>query len=242
MTEEMASLAQHLMSDLELTRAPVQISYLDEPPHRLAKHAGTAPSVCTYFAEGEKKPFYVDLKDHEACEIGAFVLGIAPEGDVGKRLMDTVGMMQREGYLAPGDEAKIPRNEKAPRYVAYGPLGSLPTEPTNVLMFAKAKSIMLAMEAAPGGVPVNGRPMCSLVPTLNKGTAVAMSVGCIGSRVFTGIGDGEMLLGVRGDHLKTFAQSVRKIRHANDLVGAEDEKRKAAAAKATHPSGGGTSR
>ncbi len=231
MTDSYQTIAAELTRDLELTQPPVQISYLDTPPKGVPEHPGGVPSVCTFFAEGRAKPFYAGVKAHEDCEIGAFVLGIAPEGELGKRLMATVGLMQKEGYLAPGEEAKIPRNPKPPRFVAYGPLGSLPVPPTNVLLFVRPKSAMLAMEAAHGPVPMNGRPMCAIVPTLNQGAPVAMSMGCIGSRIYTEMGDDQMLFGVRGDHLAAFTESVRKIRHANAVVASEDSERKAAKAK-----------
>lgn len=227
MNAEWQKIAQGLSHDLGLTSPPVQISYLDTVPAGVAPHDGDVPSVCTFFAEGRRAPFYADLEAHENCEIGAFVLGVPPEGPVGERLMATVGMMQKEGYLRPGDEGKVPRNTSPPRFVAYGPLGSLPMDPTTVLMFAPAKSAMLAMEAAPGPVPMNGRPMCAIVPTLNQGAPVALSMGCIGSRVYTQMTDGEMIVGVRGDHLRKFAESVNAIRHANDVVEAEDSRRKA---------------
>lgn len=227
MSTELTAIARELTDGLGLARPPVQVTYLDSPPKGVAEHPGGSPSVCTFFAEGQKKAFWVNLQGHEACEIGAFVLGVAPEGDVGRRLMATVGAMQKEGYLAPGDEAKIPRNATAPKYVAYGPLGSLPVAPTNVLMFAKPRSAMLAMEASGQPVPVNGRPMCAVVPTLNHGAPVAVSVGCIGSRVYTQMGDDQMVVGVRGDYLEEFAKRLRTIRHANEFVKDEDERRKA---------------
>jgi uncharacterized protein (DUF169 family) len=226
MNPEYEILAKELTHDLELSSAPVQVTYLDEAPTGVRSHPDGVPSVCTFFSEGRREAFYADLHAHENCEVGAFVLGVPPEGEVGQRLMSTVGMMQKEGYLRPGDEAKIPRNAKPPRFVAYGPLGSLPMAPSTVLLFASAKSAMLAMEAAPGPVPMNGRPMCAIVPTLNQGAPVAASMGCIGSRVYTGLADGEMIVGIRGDHLRSFATAVRKIRHANDAVAAEDTRRK----------------
>ena len=227
MTEDLAAIARQLTTDLELARPPVQISYLDAPPKGVAEHPGGAPSVCTLFAEGQGRPFYANLAAHEACEIGAFVMGIEPKGELGTRLMSTVGMMQKEGYLAVGEEAQIPRNASPPKFVAYGPLGSLPVPPTDVLIFAKPKSIMLAMEAAGGAVPMNGRPMCAVVPTLNKGAGVAVSMGCIGSRIYTQMGDDQMVLGIRGDELGAFAARLKKIRHANSLVATEDNRRKA---------------
>lgn len=226
MNAELRAVADQLGRDLELTSSPVQITYLDAAPAGVTKHPGGAPSVCTFFSEGRRSAFFAELPEHEACEVGAFVLGVNPEGAMGERLKATIGMMHQEGYLAPGEEAKIPRNDKPPRFVAYGPLGSLPMAPTNVLLFANPRSAMLAMEAAPPPVPVNGRPMCAVVPTLNHGAPVAVSIGCVGSRVFTGMGDDQMLVGIRGDYLKEFSQRVVKIRSANRAVGDEDRRRK----------------
>jgi uncharacterized protein (DUF169 family) len=231
MTHPLDQVAAQLTRDLDLTHPPVQISYLDAPPKGVPEHPGGVPSVCSFFAEGATHPFYAGLPAHDACEIGAFVLGMKPEGELGGRLMGTIGMMQKEGYLNPGEEAKVPHNPTAPKFVAYGPLGTLPVPPTTVLLFAKAKSAMLAVEAAGGNVPVNGRPMCAINPILNQGAPVAMSMGCIGSRVFTQMGDGELVVGIRGDHLEAFAASVRKIRHANDVVEGEDTRRRNASAR-----------
>jgi len=227
MNENLNQIALQLTEDLELSSPPVQISYLDAAPAGVTAHPGGSPSVCTFFSEGRTQPFYAGLPEHEACEIGAFVLGVPPEGELGQRLMATVGMMQKEGYLAPGEEAKIPRNAQAPKFVAYGPLGSLPMAPTDVLLFANPKSAMLAMEASTAPVPVNGRPMCAVVPTLHAGAPVAVSIGCVGSRIFTGMPDDQMLIGIRGDKLAEFAQRLRTIRSANAAVGSEDRRRKA---------------
>ncbi|MCI4349052.1 MAG: DUF169 domain-containing protein [Thermoplasmata archaeon] len=228
MSPNLHAIAAQLTKDLELDRAPVQISYLEEAPVGVAVHPGGAPSVCSFFAEGSTRPFYAGLSEHEACEIGAFVLGVAPEGEVGARLMGTVGTMQKEGYLAPGEEAKIPRNASPPKFVAYGPLGSLPMPPTDVLLFARPKSAMYAMEAAGGSVPMNGRPMCAVVPTLNHGAPIAVSIGCIGSRIYTQMGDDRMVVGIRGDHLEKFANDVRRIRQANATVARDDTARREA--------------
>jgi uncharacterized protein (DUF169 family) len=225
----MASLAKELTVGLELDQPPVQISYLDQPPTGVVEHPGGAPSVCTLFAEGEKRTFFAPTHAHEDCEVGAFVMGIPPAGAVGDRLTKTLQMMHGAGYLSPGEEAKIPHNAQAPKFVAYGPLGTLPVPPTNVLIFARPRSAMLALEAAHFEAPMNGRPMCSIVPVLNGGAKVAFSMGCIGSRIYTQMGDDRMVIGIRGDYLATFVRDLRSIRRANDLVGAEDAQRKAKA-------------
>ena len=232
MSQHLEKVAAQLTHDLGLTHPPVQVSYLEAPPKGVPEHPGGVPSVCTFFAEGATHPFYAGLKAHDACEIGAFVLGMKPEGELGGRLMGTIGMMQKEGYLKPGEEAVVPHNPSAPKFVAYGPLGTLDMPPTTVLLFAKSRSAMLAVEAAGGNVPMNGRPMCAINPILNQGAPVAMSLGCIGSRIYTQMGDGELVVGIRGDQLDQFAASVRKIRHANDVVEGEDARRRNAS---VHP-------
>ena len=241
MTDELRTFAEQFTRQLELELPPVQVSYLDHPPKGVAEHPGGVPSVCTFFAFGTRSPFYASLPKHEDCEIGAFVLGIPPEGAVGGRLMATIGSMQQEGYLNPGEEAKVPHNALAPRYVAYGPLGSLPVPPTGVLMFTNPKGAMLAAEAAGSApdvwaVPMNGRPMCAIMPILNQGARTALSLGCVGSRIYTEIGGDKMVVGVKGDHLAAFSRKLDRIVRANEFVRTEDAARKAKSPVAFHAS------
>lgn len=239
MSEELRAVAQQLTRQLELDMPPVQVSYLDQPPKGVPEHPGGVPSVCTFFAFGTRSPFYAGLSKHEDCEIGAFVLGIPPEGAVGGRLMATIGDMQKEGYLNPGEEATVPHNATPPKFVAYGPLGSLPVPPTGVLLFTNPRGAMLAAEAAGSApdvwnVPMNGRPMCAIMPILNQGASVALSLGCTGSRIYTEIGDNKMVVGVKGDRLAAFAKKLDRIMKANEFVRTEDSARKGKAPSAFH--------
>jgi uncharacterized protein (DUF169 family) len=239
MNEEYRALAERITRQLGLEMPPVQVTYLDHPPTGVPEHPGGVPSVCTFFAFGTRSPFYAGLPKHEDCEIGAFVLGIPPVGAVGGRLLATIGDMQREGYLNPGEEANVPHNAVAPKYVAYGPLGTLPFPPTGVLLFADPLGAMLATEAAgaapgPWTVPMNGRPMCAILPILNQGAPVALSLGCVGSRIYTDLGVDKMVVGIRGDRLAEFAERLDRIARANEFVRAEDSTRKANAVVAFH--------
>lgn len=241
MTDDLRSIAAQLTREMELEMPPVQITYLERPPPGVPEHPGGVPSVCTYFAYGTRAPFYAGLPKHEDCEIGAFVLGIPPQGTTGERLMATLGNMQKEGYLNPGEEAKVPHNAAPPKYVAYGPLGSFEFDPTGVLMFTKPRGAMLAAEAAGSApdvwsVPMNGRPMCAIMPILNQGAATALSLGCTGSRIYTDIGADTMVVGVKGDHLREFSQKLDRVVRANEWVRAEDSARKRAAPGAFHAS------
>ncbi len=237
MTSDLKTVSDQLRRQLRLEAPPVQISYVDEPPSGVPEHPGGVPSVCTFFAVGAERPFYAGLRAHEDCEIGAFVLGIPPTGEVGARLQATLAMMHEQGYLNPGEEAGIPRNPTPPRFVAYGPLGSLPVSPTGVLLFVTPEGAMLAAEAAgsgPHGAPmsVHVRPMCSLLPILASGTPVAASFGCVGSRLYADLPSRTMIVGIRGDRLVEFAGKLDRVVRANQAVGTEDAARKK---KAAHP-------
>jgi uncharacterized protein (DUF169 family) len=229
---DLAEVSHRLRRDLDLSSSPVQLTYLSEPLPGAPLPSSPSPSVCTYFALGQTRPLLVPLSHHEECEIGAFVLGIPPEGELGKRLSTTVGEMEKDGYLLPGEATRIPRNESAPAYVHYAPLGEGPAAPTAVLLFVKARSLMLVLEAAsrlgPDWTPppMVLRPMCSIVPVLLKGSPLAISVGCAGSRVYTGLSDGEMIVAVRGDRVREFQEALHTVRRANDVVTAEDQRRK----------------
>jgi uncharacterized protein (DUF169 family) len=240
--ERYAEIAHQLTEQLELELPPVQVTYLEDRPRDVPEHPGGVPSVCTFFAFGTRSSFYAGLPKHEDCEIGAFVLGIPPEGAAAERLMATIGSMQREGYLNAGEEAIVPHNATAPKFVAYGPLGTLPFAPTGVLIFANPRGAMLAAEAAGSGpdtwtMPVNGRPMCAILPILNHGAPAAMSLGCTGSRIYTDLGVDKMVVGVKGDRLAEFAAKLSRIVVANQFVRDEDSGRKARSAGAFHARG-----
>jgi len=239
MSGELRAVAEQLTLQLGLELPPVQVTYLERPPEGVPQHPGGVPSVCTFFAFGTRSPFFAGLPQHEDCEIGAFVLGIPPEGAVGGRLVITISGMQEHGYLNPGEEAKVPHNPVPPKYVAYGPLGTLPLPPTGVLLFTDPRGAMLAAEAAgsePDGwtVPMNGRPMCAILPILNQGAPVALSLGCVGSRIYTDLGVDKMVVGVKGDRLIAFSKKLDRIVRANEFVRSEDVARKAKAPGAFH--------
>ncbi len=223
-----ASWARSFTVALGLDRPPVQISYLETEPEGVPEHVGPVPSVCTFFAEGRERPFYAALPAHEACEIGAFVLGIPAEGAVGERLRATLGRMAAEGYLSPEEAARVPHNRRAPRFVAYGPLGSLPYEPTVVLFLVNPKTTMLLLEAAGDPGPLLGRPMCSLVPVLLGGAPVAVSVGCTGSRLYGRLSDDLLIVGLRGDRTAAVADRLATTVAANRWLAEEDGRRREA--------------
>ncbi len=233
MKSDLNEIAAQLKTDLSLSEPPVQISYTAEEPTAIAKYAGEVPSGCTYWGAGTAGTFYARLSDHLNCEIGAFVMGVQPDGELKERLFGTVGQMESEGYLAPGEAMSIPRLKNPPAFVCYGPLGTLPYRPDVVVMFVTPSSAMIALETASEGkahpldMPVTGRPACSIIPYVINGNApVALSFGCTGFRTYVDLSEGKVMLAVRGDKLEEFAQRMKKIVSANLAVRLENTRRR----------------
>lgn len=229
----MNEISEILRSGLLLSEPPVQITYLQEEPSGLAEYAGVVPSGCTYWGAGVEKAFYARLADHFNCEIGAFVMGVKPEGELKERLFGTIGKMEEDGYLAKGEASSIPHLKVPPRFVCYGPLGSLPFRPDVVVMFVGPDTAMLGLEGASFGqahpfpVPVTGRPACSIIPYILQGDQpVAVSFGCTGFRTYVDNAKGKVLMAVRGDSIEEFSNSIVKIASANKLVSEENIERR----------------
>ncbi len=78
-----------------------------------------------------------------------------------------------------------------PESIVYGPLGSLPVEPDVIIVRLNAKQAMV-LDDALGGVRFEGKPQCHVLAIAKDGGETAISVGCMLSRVRTGMASGEM--------------------------------------------------
>jgi uncharacterized protein (DUF169 family) len=64
------------------------------------------------------------------------------------------------------------------------------------------------------GAPALGRPTCMALPaSLEHGTIT--SLGCIGNRVYTGLGEDEMYVILRGKDLPAVVDALKTIGSAN---------------------------
>jgi uncharacterized protein (DUF169 family) len=128
-------------------------------------------------------------------------------------------MMFDLGYVKPEEVPQIPRLAKAPAAIVYAPLGESPVAPDVVLFACKPSAAMLLNEAAGragvgSGIPALGRPTCMALPaTLQHGSI--LSLGCMGNRVYTGLGEDEMYLVLRGKDLAGVVDALGVIVGAN---------------------------
>ncbi len=127
--------------------------------------------------------------------------------------------MVQIGYIKMEEVPGIPRLTHAPGRVIYAPLSDTPVEPDVVIFAGMASKIMLLEEAAQRAgcaarLPMLGRPTCMALPAAMAQGAVASS-GCIGNRVYTNLGEGELYVMVRGQDLGRVADEVETVVSAN---------------------------
>src|SRR5262249_30026377 len=171
-------------------------------------------------AEGQS--FYTVPENHFNCAVGAYTHNIPLSPTREKETELTLKMMFGLGYVKPEEIPQIPRLPKTPGAVAYAPLGDTSVAPDVVLFACKPAGVMLLNEAAAragiaSGAPVLGRPTCMALPaSLHAGAS--LSLGCIGNRVYTGLGEDELYFVVRGKDLPALADALEVVASANNAL------------------------
>lgn len=214
------SLEQQLSTAVGLARHPVAIAFLDAPPAGVSRFTGSMPSGCSFWRLASDGHVFVTVPgDHYNCPIGSYTHNIPLPPDRAKELDETFGLMADIGYVRMEEVPDIPVLPKSPAFVIYAPLGETPVDPDVVIFQGSAASLMLLHEIAiSAGAAANfstlGRPTCTVVPAA-LGGGMVLSSGCIGSRVYTDLGEGELYAAVAGKELPKLAAKAHTIAAAN---------------------------
>jgi len=213
-------MADIFQETLRLPLPAVGIAFRSAPPPGVP-HAAAGPASCEYWkraAGGEV--FWTDAADHQSCPIGAHTHGVQMSEAKKEELMGLVGTMVQLGYLRMEEVPGIP-HRKAPFQVAvYAPLAKMPCPPDLVLVRGTVAQLMVLVEAAQAAgvapdAPAMGRPTCAALPQALDSKKPAMSLGCIGNRVYTGLGEGEGYVALPASALEAVGQKLGQMARAN---------------------------
>ncbi len=205
---------------VKLSERPVAVSFLDAAPVDVKKFEGTEPSGCSFWRlAANGAVFYTVPENHFNCAVGAYTHNITLSPEREKETEQTLKMMFDLGYLKPEEVPQIPRLVKAPAAIVYAPLGEAPVAPDVVLFACKPSAAMLLSEAANragvgSGAPALGRPTCMALPASLQHGAI-LSLGCMGNRVYTGLGEDEMYFVLRGADIAAVSDALTVITTAN---------------------------
>lgn len=217
----MKEAADLLVSLLELAHPPVAIAFRDAPPPGVERIGAAAPAGCAYWLHAsEGHVFYTEASDHHNCAVGCHThnVELPPERQAeGEALVKTmIGL----GYLREDEVVSIPRRAARFGVAVYAPLALLPYEPDVVLVRGTPRQAMLLEEArrAAGMGASNhvlGRPACAVIPEAERAAALAVSLGCVGNRVNTGLGDHELVVAFPGSTIEPLVGALPAIVRAN---------------------------
>jgi uncharacterized protein (DUF169 family) len=217
---------------LGLTRAPVAVSFLAAPPAGVVRVDRPGPAGCAYWRQAaEGAVFYTEAADHHNCPIGSYTHGVALPPTLAKELEGVVGTMVGLQYIRMEEVAALPRRSEAFRVAVYAPLAQAPVPPDVVLVRGHARQIMLVAEAAraaglAGDGAAMGRPACAMIPAVLAGSGGVTSLGCIGNRVYTGLGDDELYFTIPGGKIGEVVERLETVMHANrELQGYHEGRR-----------------
>jgi uncharacterized protein (DUF169 family) len=216
-------LESELANILKPPRRPIGVTFLDTAPASVQRFDGTEPSGCSFWRlAAQGRTFYTVPANHFNCAVGAYTHNIPLSPEREKETEQTLKMMFELGYVKPEEVPQIPRLPKTPAAILYAPLGDAPVEPDVVLFAVRPSGAMLLQEAAnragvSSGAPTLGRPTCMALPaSMQHGSIV--SLGCIGNRVYTGLGDDEMYVVIRGKDLASVVEALKTIVSANTAL------------------------
>jgi uncharacterized protein (DUF169 family) len=205
---------------LSMSRRPVAVTFLDTQPAGIEKFSGTVPAGCSFWRlAAAGRAFYTVPADHFNCAVGAYTHNVQLPPERVQETETMLGMMFNLGYVRPEEVIGIPRLPKEPAAIVFAPLGDAPVAPSVVLFACRTDSAMLLNEAAnragaSSSLPVLGRPSCMALPAaMLHGTVT--SLGCIGNRIYTGLGEGELYVVVPGAKLESVCQALGIIATAN---------------------------
>ena len=208
---------------LNLTRRPVAVAFRDEAPAQVEKFSGSEPAGCSFWRlAAEGRSFATLPSDHYNCAVGSYTHKIPLPESRAQELPSILGTMTSLGYLKMEEVPGIPVLKESPKNILFAPLGDTAVDPDVVLFVMAPGKLMLLEEAAiragaASKLPLLARPTCMAIPAAIAHGMVT-SAGCIGNRVYTRIGDGELYAAIPGSALELVAEELQTIATANSAL------------------------
>ena len=211
-------LADDLVKSLGLQHTPLAIHFSQEPLPGIEPYAGDMPAPtadgrtgrvpagCVFWMKATGRTFSTVAEDHANCSVGSVTHGFKSLQEVGE--LSDVGALVGAGWVAPEMFPAIPVVKERYRHVSYGPLQEAGCTPDVVFLRVNAKQAMTISDAFPG-MRFEGKPQCHIIAIAKEQQEVAISVGCMLSRVRTGMPNTEMTCAIPGARLAEVVQQIK---------------------------------
>jgi uncharacterized protein (DUF169 family) len=208
-------------------RVPTGIGRIQRtmPPATPDGRTGAVAAGCVFWIRGTQGVFATVAEDHGNCSVGSLTHGFKSMEEIAH--MADVAALCETGRVTPEAVAKIAVVREKPKCVVYGPLRDMPVDPSVILLRLNGKQQMLVHDAWPR-LRFEGKPQCHIIPIAKESGEIAMSVGCMLSRVRTGMSNNEVTCAIPESRVSELIERLRAARVSDNAVAAyaaEDSRR-----------------
>ena len=225
-----AALGAELSALLKLAAPPIGIAFREtaetpgvaridgaRPEPTADGRTGAAAAPCVFWFMATDRVFSTVAEDHANCSVGSYTHGFRTLAEVADKA-DVAALVQ-SGWVGEADFPHVPAVKDRPESIVYGPLDALPVAPDVVFLRLNPKQAMVVDDAL-GGVRFEGKPQCHVLAIAKDAGETAISVGCMLSRVRTGMGNGEMTCAIPAGKLGQTVAALRRNAETERTVAA----------------------
>ena len=221
--------ADELASLLKLQSAPLAITFSAESPAGVKPfdspmpepmpdgRTGRVPAGCVFWIEAAARTFTTEPEDHGNCSVGSLTHGLKTLDEVAGN--SDVAALLESGWVTMDVVPQIPVVRERPAFITYGPLADSPVDPDVVFLRLNPKQAMLLSDAVPG-LRFEGKPQCHIIPLAKEANEIAVSVGCMLSRVRTGLSNNELTCAIPAKRLSEVIDRLKTNAEADIAVAA----------------------
>lgn len=222
-------LAANLTKVLGLQHPPIAITFSQQAPEGVSLFEGDMPAPsgdgrtgkvaagCVFWIKSAAQTFTTAPQDHYNCSVGSVTHGLKKLEEVMEN-EDVQGILECE-WVTPEEAMSLPVLKEQPKFITYGPLADTPIDPDVVLLRLNAFQAMVIHDAF-GDMPIVGKPQCHIIPMAKEDNQIAMSTGCMLSRVRTGMSPDELTCTIPARRLSEVITRLEARKAANAAVSA----------------------
>ena len=225
----LASQAETLTSLLSLSHPPLAITFSAAAPEGVARfgsampeptsdgRTGRVPAGCVFWVEARDNTFTTVAEDHGNCSVGSLTHGFKTLEEAATGA-DVAALVESE-WVTPDVFPHIPTVTEKPGFVTYGPLAEAASHPDVVFIRLNGKQAMVLHDAWPN-LRIEGKPQCHIIPIAKEAGEIALSVGCMLSRVRTGMSNNEITCAIPAGKIGELLERLETANSADMKVAA----------------------
>ncbi|HKY03797.1 MAG TPA: DUF169 domain-containing protein [Blastocatellia bacterium] len=227
--QDWKTMASELDSLLKLQSPALAITFSNEAPEGVKRfdapmpepttdgRTGRVPAGCVFWIEASARTFTTLPEDHANCSVGSLTHGLKTLEEVAGN--SDVAALLESGWVSMDVVPQIPVVKQRSDFITYGPLAEATANPDVIFLRLNPKQAMILSDAVPG-LRFEGKPQCHIIPMAKEQDQVAVSVGCMLSRVRTGMSNNEMTCAIPAARLGQVISALKSTAVADTTVAA----------------------